>query len=89
MEPISLRAKASNPVSDLIIILCQVTETCLLMKEHMYMVYEDNSNEMQIKLQELSLVLESCSKLYNELLEANQALASLRDGLAISQTESQ
>lgn len=56
------------------------------MKEHMYTVYEDNGNEMQVKLQELSEVLESCTKLNNELLEANQALASLRDGLAISQT---
>lgn len=83
---VSLPTKASNLVSDLIIILCQVTETCLLMKEHMYTVYEDNGNEMQVKLQELSEVLESCTKLNNELLEANRALASLREGLAVSQT---
>ncbi|XP_026214558.1 synaptonemal complex central element protein 2 isoform X1 [Anabas testudineus] len=67
-------------------LLAKVTETCLLMKEHMYTVYEDNGNEMQVKLQELSEVLESCTKLNNELLEANRALASLREGLAVSQT---
>lgn len=56
------------------------------MKEHMYTVYEENSNEMQVKLQELSEVLESCTKLNKELMEANRALAGLREGLAISQT---
>lgn len=56
------------------------------MKEHMYAVYEANSNEMQVKLQELSEVLESCSKLSEELMEASQALTGLREGLAISQT---
>uniref|UniRef100_A0A3Q1JAI7 Uncharacterized protein n=1 Tax=Anabas testudineus TaxID=64144 RepID=A0A3Q1JAI7_ANATE len=65
-------------------LLAKVTETCLLMKEHMYTVYEDNGNEMQVKLQELSEVLESCTKLNNELLEANRALASLREGLAVT-----
>ncbi|KAI3352814.1 hypothetical protein L3Q82_019394 [Scortum barcoo] len=64
----------------------KVTEMCQQMKEHMYMVYEENSNEMQVKLQELSEVLESCSKLNKELMEANQALKGLREGLAISQT---
>ncbi|XP_054460718.1 synaptonemal complex central element protein 2 [Anoplopoma fimbria] len=64
----------------------KVTEMCQQMKEHMYTIYEDNSNEMQVKLQELSEVLESCTKLNSELLEASQALASLRGGLAISQT---
>lgn len=54
------------------------------MKEHMYTVYEKNSNEMQVKLQELTEVLESCTKLNSELLEASQALRSLREGLAIS-----
>lgn len=51
----------------------------------MYTVYEENSDEMQVKLQELSKVLESCSKLNRELLEAAQALAFLREGLAMSQ----
>ncbi|TDH16468.1 hypothetical protein EPR50_G00019730 [Perca flavescens] len=64
----------------------KVTEMCRQMKEHMYTVYEENSNEMQVKLQVLSEVLESCTKLNSELIEANQALASLRGGLAISQT---
>ncbi|XP_067440163.1 synaptonemal complex central element protein 2 isoform X2 [Thunnus thynnus] len=64
----------------------KVKEICQQMKEHMYTVYEENSNEMQVKLQELTEVLENCTKLNNELLEANQALASLREGLAISQT---
>ncbi|XP_078805589.1 synaptonemal complex central element protein 2 isoform X3 [Oryzias latipes] len=63
----------------------KVTETCRQMKEHMYTVYEENSDEMQVKLQELSKVLESCSKLNRELLEAAQALAFLREGLAMSQ----
>lgn len=87
---VCLPTKASGLVSDLIFILVQVTEKCLQMKEHMYTVYEDNSNEMRVKLQELSEVLESCTKLNNELLEANQALACLRQGLAINQiSESQ
>ncbi|XP_075320386.1 synaptonemal complex central element protein 2 [Odontesthes bonariensis] len=63
----------------------KVTETCQQMKEHMYTVYEENSGEMQVKLQELSEVLESCSKLNQELLEASQALAGLREGLGSSQ----
>ncbi|KAM4750209.1 synaptonemal complex central element protein 2 [Anableps anableps] len=63
----------------------KVTEMCQLMKEHMYTIYERNSNEIQVKLQELSEVLENCSKLNHELLEASQALACLRDGLDINQ----
>ncbi|XP_069387012.1 synaptonemal complex central element protein 2 isoform X2 [Paralichthys olivaceus] len=66
----------------------KVTEACQQMKEHMYRVYEENSNEMQVKLQELSEVLDSCTKLCNELREANQALAGLREGLAIAMKES-
>ncbi|XP_051240706.1 synaptonemal complex central element protein 2 isoform X1 [Dicentrarchus labrax] len=62
----------------------KVTEMCQQMKEHMYTVYEENSNEMQVKLQELSEVLESCTKLNTELMEATNALAGLREGLAIS-----
>ncbi|CAK6962917.1 synaptonemal complex central element protein 2 isoform X2 [Scomber scombrus] len=64
----------------------KVKDICQQMKEHMYMVYEENSNEMQVKLQELSEVLESCTKLNKELLEASRALAHLREGFAISQT---
>lgn len=64
----------------------QVTEVCQQMKENMYMVYEENSSEMQLKLQELTEVLESCTKLSKELMEASQALEGLREGLAISQT---
>lgn len=59
---------------------------CQQMKENMYMVYEENSSEMQLKLQELTEVLENCTKLSKELMEASQALAGLREGLAISQT---
>nr|XP_046260371.1 synaptonemal complex central element protein 2 [Scatophagus argus] len=66
-------------------LLKKVTEMCQQMKGHMYMVYEENSNEMQEKLQELSEVLESCNKLNKELMEASQALAGLREGLAMSQ----
>ncbi|XP_070710438.1 synaptonemal complex central element protein 2 [Pempheris klunzingeri] len=64
----------------------KVTEMYQQMKEHMYTVYEENSNEMQVKLQELAEVLESCTKLHKELMDANRALAGLREGLAISQT---
>ncbi|KAM4594096.1 synaptonemal complex central element protein 2 isoform 2-T3 [Fundulus diaphanus] len=67
----------------------KVTEMCQLMKEHMYIIYEKNSNEIQVKLQELSEVLENCSKLNHELLEASQALASLRHGLDINQRSEQ
>ncbi|XP_051801861.1 synaptonemal complex central element protein 2 [Acanthochromis polyacanthus] len=68
-------------------LLEKVREMCQQMKGHMYTVYEENSDEMQVKLQELSEVLESCTKLNNELLEANRALACLREGLAITQKE--
>ncbi|XP_056265990.1 synaptonemal complex central element protein 2 isoform X2 [Pseudoliparis swirei] len=64
----------------------KVMEMCQQMKDHMYTIYEENSNEMQVKLQELSEVLESCTKLNSELTEATQALGSLRGGLAISET---
>ncbi|XP_026159379.1 synaptonemal complex central element protein 2 isoform X2 [Mastacembelus armatus] len=67
-------------------LVAKVTEICMQMKEHMYTVYEENSNEMQVKLQELSEVLESCIMLNNELQDANEALASLREGLAINKT---
>uniref|UniRef100_A0A3Q3Q2C4 Uncharacterized protein n=1 Tax=Monopterus albus TaxID=43700 RepID=A0A3Q3Q2C4_MONAL len=60
-------------------LVAKVTEMCLQVKDHMYEVYEENSNEMRVKLQELSEVLESCTKLSNELLEANRALVSLRE----------
>lgn len=39
---------------------------------------------MQLKLQELTEVLESCNKLIRELMEASQALADLREDLASS-----
>ncbi|XP_060882617.1 synaptonemal complex central element protein 2 [Labrus mixtus] len=62
----------------------KLVEKVTEMKEHMYTVYEENSNVMQVKLQELSEVLESCTKLKKELIEASQGLARLREGLAIS-----
>ncbi|XP_008278169.1 synaptonemal complex central element protein 2 [Stegastes partitus] len=68
-------------------LLDKVREMCQQMKGHMYTVYEEDSDAMQVKLQELSEVLESCTKLNRELLEATQALACLREGLAITQTE--
>uniref|UniRef100_A0A3P8TNW2 Synaptonemal complex central element protein 2 n=1 Tax=Amphiprion percula TaxID=161767 RepID=A0A3P8TNW2_AMPPE len=68
-------------------LLDKVREMCQQMKGHMYTVYEENSDEMQVKLQELSEVLESCTKLNSELLEATRALTHLREGLAISQKE--
>ncbi|KAF7216446.1 synaptonemal complex central element protein 2 [Nothobranchius furzeri] len=63
----------------------KVTEVCQKMREDMYKVYEKNSDDMQGKIQELFEVLDSCAKLNQELLEAVQALASLREGLAITQ----
>lgn len=59
---------------------------CDQMREHMYMVYAENGNEMQVKLQEVSKVLGSCSKLNQELNEASNALAGLRDGLPVAHT---
>lgn len=50
------------------------------MKEHMYRVFEENSDRMQVNLQELQEVLDSCTKFSDELLEANRALACLREG---------
>ncbi|XP_029015089.1 synaptonemal complex central element protein 2 [Betta splendens] len=67
-------------------LVAKVTEKCQLLKERMYMVYENNSNEMEVKMQELYEVLERCTKINNELLEANRALASLREGLPIGPT---
>ncbi|XP_036951329.1 synaptonemal complex central element protein 2 [Acanthopagrus latus] len=64
----------------------KVPEMCQQMKELMYSVYEENSNKMEGKLQELFEVLERCTKLNMELVEANQALSGLREALAISQT---
>ncbi|XP_073327004.1 synaptonemal complex central element protein 2 [Pagrus major] len=64
----------------------KVPEMCQQMKEHMYTVYEENSNKMEVKLQELFEVLERCTKLNTELMEATQALAGLREDLDISQT---
>uniref|UniRef100_A0A3B4FBZ9 Synaptonemal complex central element protein 2 n=1 Tax=Pundamilia nyererei TaxID=303518 RepID=A0A3B4FBZ9_9CICH len=58
----------------------KVTDLCMQMKEHMYRVFEENSDRMQVNLQELQEVLDSCTKLSHELLEANRALACLREG---------
>jgi hypothetical protein len=63
--------------------LHQVGEICGQMKEHMYTVYEENSHAMQTTLQELTLVLESCSKLNTELHTVSQALAGLNRGLTL------
>ena len=67
----------------------QVTEFCQQMKEHMYAVYEDNSCDMQAKLEELSEILERCSHLNDDLLGASQALKGLSQGLALSLTPEQ
>uniref|UniRef100_A0AAZ3P3S5 Synaptonemal complex central element protein 2 n=1 Tax=Oncorhynchus tshawytscha TaxID=74940 RepID=A0AAZ3P3S5_ONCTS len=61
----------------------KVGEICGQMKEHMYTVYEENSHAMQATLQELTLVLESCSKLNTELHTVSQALAGLNRGLTL------
>ncbi|XP_054634047.1 synaptonemal complex central element protein 2 [Dunckerocampus dactyliophorus] len=67
------------------IILEKVTEMCQQMKQHMYTAYEENSGEMEVKLQELTEVLERCTILHNELLEASSVLARVRESLVINQ----
>lgn len=57
------------------------------MKENMYTVYEDNSNEMQTKLKELSKVLDNCTRLHQDLMEAAQALSGLRASIGIKKQE--
>ncbi|XP_077381748.1 synaptonemal complex central element protein 2 isoform X2 [Festucalex cinctus] len=59
----------------------KVTEVCQQMKQDLCKVYEENNGEIQVKLMELTNVLEMCTKLHGELLEASQVLARLRDGL--------
>lgn len=49
----------------------------------MYTVYENNSNEMHAKLKELSKVLENCTRLHQELMEATQALTGLRVSIGV------
>ncbi|XP_061844206.1 synaptonemal complex central element protein 2 isoform X2 [Nerophis lumbriciformis] len=66
-------------------ILEKVTEMCQQMKQDMYIAYEENSVVMEVKLQELTEVLERCSVLQNELLEASSVLANIRENLAIDQ----
>uniref|UniRef100_A0A674EEW5 Synaptonemal complex central element protein 2 n=1 Tax=Salmo trutta TaxID=8032 RepID=A0A674EEW5_SALTR len=61
----------------------KVGEICGQMKEHMYTVYEENSHAMQATLQELTLVLESCSRLNTELHTVSEALAGLNRGLTL------
>ncbi|XP_076001806.1 synaptonemal complex central element protein 2 [Genypterus blacodes] len=60
----------------------KVTDVCQQMKEPLYTAYEVNSKVIEAKLQELTEVLDSCSKLSNELQEANGALEALRVNLA-------
>ncbi|XP_037112946.1 synaptonemal complex central element protein 2 [Syngnathus acus] len=67
-------------------IVDKVTEVCQQMKGDLYKAYEENSDEMQVKLMELTNVLDICSKLHRELLEASKVLTGLRDGLAVNGT---
>ncbi|CAJ1053799.1 synaptonemal complex central element protein 2 [Xyrichtys novacula] len=67
-------------------LVTRVREMTQQMKEGLYTVYEENTSVMQTKLQELSEVLDNCTKLNEELMEANQALSRLREGLPIYQT---
>ncbi|XP_057700532.1 synaptonemal complex central element protein 2 isoform X2 [Corythoichthys intestinalis] len=66
------------------VLVDKVTEVCQQMKQKLYKAYEENSSEMGLKLQELTDVLEMCTKLHGELLEASHVLGGLRDGLAVS-----
>ncbi|KAK9539685.1 hypothetical protein VZT92_002187 [Zoarces viviparus] len=56
----------------------KVTEMCEQMKAHLYTIYEENSHEINVKLQEVTRVLGNCTKLNSELVEARQALTRLR-----------
>ncbi|XP_077462104.1 synaptonemal complex central element protein 2 isoform X2 [Stigmatopora argus] len=66
------------------VLVDKVTEVCQQMKQDLYKAYEENSSEMEVKLLELTDVLEMCTKLHMKLLEASHVLGGLRDGLAIS-----
>ncbi|XP_008315862.1 synaptonemal complex central element protein 2 isoform X2 [Cynoglossus semilaevis] len=59
----------------------KVSDANQQMKDQMFIVYEDNNRKMQAKLQEISDVLDNCTKLKNELLEASGALCMLQEGL--------
>ncbi|KAM8842172.1 synaptonemal complex central element protein 2 isoform 2-T2 [Synchiropus picturatus] len=59
----------------------EATRTCQLMQEHMYTFYEANSNDMQVKLQELGEIFERCSTLNKELMEAMKILRFLRPAM--------
>ncbi|KAM6941407.1 synaptonemal complex central element protein 2 [Lycodopsis pacificus] len=55
----------------------KVTEMCQQMNVHLYTVYEEKSDELNVKLQEVIQVLGNCTKLNAELVEAREALTSL------------
>ncbi|XP_060757550.1 synaptonemal complex central element protein 2 isoform X2 [Neoarius graeffei] len=59
----------------------KVSEICQQLKEQMFEYYERNSRGMEMKLTELTEVLEHSSQLSMELQGASQTLAAINKGL--------
>ncbi|KAG5279021.1 hypothetical protein AALO_G00105250 [Alosa alosa] len=59
----------------------EVSVVCQQMKDHMFSVYEENSQAMEARLTELSQVLQNCSRLLAELQGVSQDLSALNTGL--------
>lgn len=58
-----------------------MSEICQQLKEQMFEYYERNSRGMEMKLTELTEVLEHSSQLSMELQGASQTLAAINKGL--------
>lgn len=61
--------------------MVEVSEMCQQVKEQMFEYYEKHSQEMEMKLTELTEVLERSSQLGMELQRASQTLAAINKGL--------
>lgn len=61
--------------------MLQVSEMCQQAKEEMFEYYDKHSQEMEMKIGELTEVLERSSQLSMELQEASQTLAIINKGL--------
>ena len=70
-----------GPSSRSVLVISQVSMVCQQLKDHMFIVYEENSQAMEARLLELSQVLENCSQLLADLQGVSQDLAALNTGL--------
>lgn len=61
--------------------MSQISLVCQHMKDHMFSVYEENSQAMEARLTELSQILQNCTRLLAELQGVSQDLAALNTGL--------